>query len=126
MGYFYMLIGHVVLCSSSIARQHGTSRAAAQDSAAFGRSSSSGSSSGTRLNGKAGAQSSSPNKQVWDSRDADDEGGDDDIGRKRPNRNFDNIAPKKLACPYFKRDLVKYQDWRSCPGPGWGTTHRLK
>jgi hypothetical protein len=33
---------------------------------------------------------------------------------------------KYFACPYFKRDRRKYQRFRSCPGPGWSTVHRMK
>ncbi|KAH6655829.1 hypothetical protein BKA67DRAFT_250466 [Truncatella angustata] len=35
-------------------------------------------------------------------------------------------SQKRLACPYFKKDPNRFQTWRSCPGPGWETVHRLK
>lgn len=38
----------------------------------------------------------------------------------------DSGTPKKFACPYFKRNPRKYQRFRSCPGPGWDTVHRVK
>ena len=49
---------------------------------------------------------------------------------KRPKRQGDAkeiaLSTRKLACPYYKREPSKYQNWRSCPGPGWDTVHRLK
>jgi hypothetical protein len=33
---------------------------------------------------------------------------------------------QNFACPYFKRNRRKYQRFRSCPGPGWSTVHRMK
>lgn len=55
---------------------------------------------------------------------------EDDSKGKRPRKPNDVEAPaigmRKLACPYFKRDPSTYQNWRTCPGPGWGTVHRLK
>lgn len=33
---------------------------------------------------------------------------------------------RRFACPYFKRNRAKYATWRSCPGPGWHSVHRLK
>jgi hypothetical protein len=33
---------------------------------------------------------------------------------------------QKLACPFFKRNPRGYTGWRSCPGPGWLSVHRVK
>lgn len=52
---------------------------------------------------------------------------DDRKGKRRKRDN--NVAVeiiRKLACPYYKHEPSKYQTWRSCPGPGWDTVHRLK
>ncbi|KAL2008441.1 hypothetical protein VTN00DRAFT_6635 [Thermoascus crustaceus] len=59
----------------------------------------------------------------------DDNSGED--LNKRPKYQHDAPgAPsgmeKKFACPYFKRNPLKYQRVRSCPGPGWHTVHRMK
>ena len=35
-----------------------------------------------------------------------------------PQRNF--------ACPFFKHNPSRYMSWRSCPGPGWNSVHRVK
>jgi hypothetical protein len=32
----------------------------------------------------------------------------------------------RLACPYYRRNPLKYSSSRSCVGPGWDTVHRLK
>jgi hypothetical protein len=55
----------------------------------------------------------------------------DENSNKRPrpslsNPDDDSDTPKKFACPYFKRNPRKYQRFRSCPGPGWDTVHRVK
>lgn len=62
-----------------------------------------------------------------------DSGGSDDgdevPGGKRRNLEASEsveIKQRRLACPYFKRDRAKYAVWRSCPGPGWTSVHRLK
>lgn len=61
--------------------------------------------------------------------DQDDDGRSGASGRKRPNaprvRNSEEAADR-LACPFFKRRPQKYQSFKSCPGPGWDTVHRLK
>lgn len=33
---------------------------------------------------------------------------------------------KLLACPFFKHNVNRYRECRSCPGPGWKSIHRLK
>lgn len=33
---------------------------------------------------------------------------------------------RRLACPYFKNNPLRYRTWQSCPGPVWITVHRLK
>lgn len=39
----------------------------------------------------------------------------------------DNV-PLRFACPFFKKDPATYSNafYRSCPGPGWNSVHRLK
>ncbi|KAH8898428.1 hypothetical protein GQ53DRAFT_837335 [Thozetella sp. PMI_491] len=78
-------------------------------------------------------RSEPPSRQTKRGRQDDDEGEeneDDGDGDRRPlkakKRNSANAKVPKLACPFFKRDHRKYQNWRSCPGPGWDTVHRIK
>ncbi|KAI1328946.1 hypothetical protein F5Y16DRAFT_138754 [Xylariaceae sp. FL0255] len=33
---------------------------------------------------------------------------------------------RRLACPYFKKDPIRFQTEQSCCGPGWVTVHRMK
>ena len=58
----------------------------------------------------------------------DEDGGDDQRPRQFPAEPVQHEPDTgvNLACPYFKRNWRKYQRWRSCPGPGWKTVHRLK
>jgi hypothetical protein len=46
--------------------------------------------------------------------------------RQQKKAKVENSQPRKLACPFFKRDPRKYHLWRACPGPGWDTVHRVK
>lgn len=36
------------------------------------------------------------------------------------------VPPRKLACPYYRRNPQKHQKHRSCAGPGWVSVHRVK
>lgn len=56
--------------------------------------------------------------------DSDDEEDDKGSGSKR--MKVDENPGKRLACPFFKRNPQRYQEERSCVGPGWRTVHRLK
>ncbi|KAH7009713.1 hypothetical protein EDB80DRAFT_572751 [Ilyonectria destructans] len=38
----------------------------------------------------------------------------------------DVASQRRFACPFFKKNPLHFREWRSCPGPGWGTTHRVK
>jgi hypothetical protein len=60
--------------------------------------------------------------------DAPDNNSDDKTSRQfhRQTNGEDLVQNLKFACPYFQRDRRKYQRWRSCPGPGWDTVHRVK
>lgn len=62
-----------------------------------------------------------------DSSPPEDNGGDDN---KRPQlrrlQSDDVPLPRKLACPYFKRDPKTYNTFGSCTGPGFRTTSRVK
>lgn len=64
-----------------------------------------------------------------------DEGGNDDgnddgdeEGEQRPklSSGANSLLAPKFACPFFKRDPAKYQNFPGCPGPGWVSVHRLK
>lgn len=60
--------------------------------------------------------------------------GDDDESQngrqprgKRPRQGDETpVTVRRLACPYFKKDHIKFQTRQSCPGPGWETVHRVK
>jgi tetratricopeptide (TPR) repeat protein len=58
-----------------------------------------------------------------------DGGHNDDPGNSQPGDASGKgkaVEKPKYACPYFKHNPTKYKEWRSCPGPGWLTVHRLK
>lgn len=59
--------------------------------------------------------------------DGDDQAGSDEEERKakKPKAEGEELA-RRLACPYFKHNPKRYQEERSCVGPGWRTVHRLK
>jgi len=75
-------------------------------------------------------KSSKRQQQHQDSQDIEQPGEEEDNGdgqeRQQKRAKVDDSMPKKLACPFFKRDSRKYQFWRACPGPGWDTVHRVK
>jgi hypothetical protein len=51
---------------------------------------------------------------------------DDRIKRRRPAGEV-VVAEKFFACPFFKKDPLKYKNERSsCVGPGWHAVHRIK
>lgn len=62
-------------------------------------------------------------KRLPDDGDDHDDGGNSKRIRVQGSLTYSN---KRLACPYFKKKPSRYHTWRSCPGPGWETTHRLK
>lgn len=57
---------------------------------------------------------------------------DDLSDSKKPNKKQKSSIlqqeglGKRFACPYYKKDPEKYKSWRTCPGPGWQTVHRMK
>jgi len=59
-------------------------------------------------------------------RDDEDDDSDDERQHKKPKLKDSDSETQRLACPYFKRNPSFYRHWRSCPGPGWGTVHRVK
>ncbi|KAI1178133.1 hypothetical protein F4777DRAFT_145281 [Nemania sp. FL0916] len=61
----------------------------------------------------------------------EDEGEADDQDTARPpNPDAGDKGKEKemvrFACPYFKCNPMKYQQWPICPGPGWSDVHRVK
>jgi hypothetical protein len=60
------------------------------------------------------------------------EGGDDRDDPDDPNAGQSTevkkkkLCGRKLACPFFKRCPAKYLSERTCLGPGWLTTRRVK
>jgi len=144
MGYFYALIGHSVfskprkLCggASPITPEQDGMEVSEDQSDAAGRPASGVGSTSNESGGHHGRRnfSNSSTKRSWgnynnggtDDDDGDEENDDSDKPRKRVKEEARRTQLKRLACPYFKYDPDCYQDWRSCAGPGWGTTHRLK
>lgn len=63
---------------------------------------------------------------------SEDESENSDSDRtKRPNPKVGNNKGKekeglRYACPYFKHNPVKYQQWGTCLGPGWEEVRRVK
>ncbi|KAI0471278.1 hypothetical protein F4859DRAFT_515499 [Xylaria cf. heliscus] len=58
------------------------------------------------------------------------ENSDDDTARP-PHPGADDMKGKceeivKFACPYFKYNPTKYQQWQICPGPGWPSIYGVK
>ena len=59
----------------------------------------------------------------------DDEFDEDPRGSQLPRapRDTNNSnSLRRFACPFFKRNPRRYHQWRSCPGPGWASVHRIK
>jgi hypothetical protein len=59
----------------------------------------------------------------------DEEGNDgheEENGKIKLIKLDEEFKGLKFACPYYKRNPAKYQSWIACPGPGWGTVHRVK
>lgn len=54
-----------------------------------------------------------------------DEGEEDKL-HLVPATSLSGATLPKFACPFFQKDPQKYQNVRSCPGPGWHTVHRVK
>lgn len=87
-------------------------------------------SASTEVNAKKRSNSSHQSTSSMQKRDRDEDDGEKD-NNKQPDkrtRRSDNrsTAPKRLACPYFKKDPEHPRLGRSCSGPGWGTVHRIK
>lgn len=86
-----------------------------------------GSGQATQAPGRSGQGKSkkrSSHKESDASGDSDDDEDDKGSGSKRIK--MDENLGKRLACPFFKRNPQRYQEERSCVGPGWRTVHRLK
>ncbi|KAI0454375.1 hypothetical protein F5B21DRAFT_504475 [Xylaria acuta] len=91
-------------------------------------------------NTPSGALTQFPKDQVQRAgkRKLDDSGGDegenhdsgDDAARPPPSGADGGKGKGKeilrFACPYFKYNRTKYQQWPNCPGPGWSDVHRVK
>lgn len=68
-----------------------------------------------------------PRKQRAKDDDHDEQDSDGEIERySNHSQQYVGTIPRRLACPYFKRNPQKYQQERSCSGPGWNTVHRIK
>ncbi|KAI0413265.1 hypothetical protein F5X98DRAFT_390999 [Xylaria grammica] len=65
-------------------------------------------------------------KRASDNGDKDEDDAAERGRGKLPKLEDSSIRPKRLACPYFKKDPFRFQTKQSCCGPGWETVHRLK
>lgn len=77
-----------------------------------------------RSGGAGKSKKRSSHKESDASGDSDDEEENKGSSIKR-TKTEENLG-KRLACPFFKRNPQRYQEERSCVGPGWRTVHRLK
>ncbi|KAF2262512.1 hypothetical protein CC78DRAFT_315446 [Lojkania enalia] len=46
--------------------------------------------------------------------------------RKDKKKPPEDNERRKLACPYYKRNPVRYRNMRPCSRPGWHSCYRLK
>ncbi|KAK8123958.1 hypothetical protein PG999_003876 [Apiospora kogelbergensis] len=66
-------------------------------------------------------------KRAFEDRNEDGDDGDEKKPAKRTRMTNDrDTLPRKLACPYFKKEPGHFQFGRACSGPGWDTVHRIK
>lgn len=56
----------------------------------------------------------------------DDENGEDRDRIKKRTKTDSDDNRLKFACPYYKRDPIKFKSCRTCCGPGWAEVHRVK
>jgi hypothetical protein len=87
------------------------------------------STTGNKSSPKRDRQSSSPDEDLGD--DEDDDA--DESRRKRPKEQSDGelgIPKPRFACPFYKKDPVKYSaaesGRKSCSGPGWTSISQMK
>jgi hypothetical protein len=53
-------------------------------------------------------------------------GGDRPSKRLQINAEIPEIRLRNLVCPYYQRNPSRYAGNRSCSGPGWKSSHRVK
>ncbi|KAH8880044.1 hypothetical protein GQ53DRAFT_549144 [Thozetella sp. PMI_491] len=61
-----------------------------------------------------------------DSNSTDETGREGESKRPRQGAQGNGIGVRRLACPFFKHNTKKHLKLRSCGGPGWESTHRVK
>ncbi|KAL6406688.1 hypothetical protein AUP68_09490 [Ilyonectria robusta] len=59
-------------------------------------------------------------------RQEDDDSQEENDPKQQKLVERDVTSQRRFACPFFKKNPLHFREWRSCPGPGWGTTHRVK
>ncbi|KAF5520504.1 hypothetical protein CGCA056_v008340 [Colletotrichum aenigma] len=118
MEYFYSVISPSLASEATIQAQAGQ-RESTRKGAIAGRLMSG--SSATQ-----GGHSKENSKRRSEDHGADRSGDGDE--QKRPRLTSSSTEVSRLACPYFKKTPQRYctSKWRSCPGPGWETVHRVK
>ncbi|KAK1851388.1 hypothetical protein CCHR01_05965 [Colletotrichum chrysophilum] len=118
MEYFYSVISPSLASEATIQAQAGQ-RESTRKGAVAGRLMSG--SSATQ-----GGHSKENSKRRSEDHGADRSGDGDE--QKRPRLTSSSTEVSRLACPYFKKTPQRYctSKWRSCPGPGWETVHRVK
>lgn len=118
MEYFYSVISPSLASEATIQAQAGQ-RESTRKGVIAGRLMSG--SSATQ-----GGHSKENSKRRSEDHGADRSGDGDE--QKRPRLTSSSTEVSRLACPYFKKTPQRYctSKWRSCPGPGWETVHRVK
>ncbi|KAH6972918.1 hypothetical protein BKA56DRAFT_593014 [Ilyonectria sp. MPI-CAGE-AT-0026] len=85
------------------------------------------SSAPTMSNGhQPGKRSTRPSMKRRLQRQEDDDSQEENDPKQQKLVGRDVASQRRFACPFFKKNPLHFWEWRSCPGPGWGTTHRVK
>ncbi|KAK4213923.1 hypothetical protein QBC37DRAFT_422344 [Rhypophila decipiens] len=129
INYFYSLMGQWYFSRPAQfwTRYHGgpTPKSHGQESPSPGKGTQTTNGDRLRPFGWAAESNSNPERRRFN---RDEEDSEEERNHKKPKlKERDNArSAQRLACPYFKKDPTRYQQWRSCPGPGWGTVHRMR
>jgi hypothetical protein len=66
-------------------------------------------------------------KRPIDCLDVEESSDDDtDEGSRSTKRSKKASTSQRFACPFYKHNPARYENSRSCVGPGWKTVHRVK
>lgn len=73
-----------------------------------------------------GERNTGPSMKRRFQRQDDDDSQEENDPKQQKLVERDVASQRRFACPFFKKNPLHFRQWRSCPGPGWGTTHRVK